>query len=181
LKYFFGKIMASVLSLYLPLLGLASTFSATPKNSHSRLSAIATIDFESLLQNQKKNPDPSRNVSPRVYKSSILLLVAFNYDCIPKSNTFQPTRALILIQIPSRWLASVPRCRNTPPHLSTTNTNMIAQYQLGHYPRDDASIQEDSHGRSQCPAMDSNRLPCVELDHRWYLRLHALLDQQEEG
>jgi hypothetical protein len=44
--------MASVLSLYLPLLGLASTFSATPKNSHSRLSAIATIDFESLLPTQ---------------------------------------------------------------------------------------------------------------------------------
>jgi hypothetical protein len=166
--------MASVLSLSQPPLGLASVVSATPKNSHSRLSAIATIDFESLLPTQNSS-GLHHNHPPRL---QIFSSFAGRIHLRPHTQIQYNSahKNLNTHTIPSRWLASVPKCRITPPIFSPRML-MNAQYQLGNHPRDDASLQEDSYGRSQCPHVDSNRLPRVELDHHWYLRLHALLDQ----
>jgi hypothetical protein len=115
LKYFFGKMMASVLSLYQPLLGLASTYSAAPKNSHSRLSAIATIDFESLLPTQNSNILTTFTPPLQIFDSFAGRIQLRPHTQIEyNSNRKKPNTRTI----PSRWLASVPKCRITPPILS---------------------------------------------------------------
>ena len=57
----------------------------------------------------------------------------------------------------------------------------IVQYQLGDHPCDDASLQEDSYGRSQCAQYDPRRLHPVERHHHICVCLRASADQQEEG
>jgi hypothetical protein len=53
----------------------------------------------------------------------------------------------------------------------------MLQHQLGNYPRDDASIQEDPHGGPKHLDVDSRRLHLVQFDHHLHVRLRALLDQ----